>query len=105
MPIQIFFTKLSPENDPMFNEKARKVFMEFISKREALLKKHGIKGIGGWFVPMEHLLLVIDEAPSLDAFQKFLMEPEWMALLAYGTVETKIALSAEEATKMLRQAK
>ena len=47
------------------------------------VEKHGIKSIGSWFVPMEHLLIVIDEAPSLDASQKFLMEPEWMALLAY----------------------
>jgi hypothetical protein len=33
------------------------------------------------------------------------MEPEFMACFAYMTVETKVALSAEEAMKMLRQAK
>jgi hypothetical protein len=105
MPIQIFFLKSSPENDAMFNEKARKVMMKLISKRDGLLKKHGIKSLGMWVVPIEHLIIIVDEAPSLDAFQKLLMEREFMACFAYMTVETKVALSAEEAMKMLRQAK
>jgi hypothetical protein len=105
MPIQISFIKSSPENDAMFNEKARKVTMELMSKRDGLLKKHGIKSLGMWVVPIEHLVIIVDEAPSLDAFQKLFREPEFMACFAYMTVETKVALSSEEAMKMLRQAK
>ena len=46
MPIQIFFIKGSPESNPMFNEKARNVMMEMVSKRDELYKKHGIKELG-----------------------------------------------------------
>ena len=105
MPIQIFFNKTSPETDPMFNEKARKVMMDLMSKRDGLLKKHGIKELGNWFVPSEHLVIIVDEAQSLDDFQKLAMEPEYTAMLAYLTYETKVALSAAEAMKMMKQTK
>jgi hypothetical protein len=89
----------------MFNEKARKVYMEYFSKLDGLSKKHGIKKLGGWTVYTEHLSVMVSEAPSLDAFQKLGMEPEVLALNAYETYEVKVALSAEEAMKMLKQAK
>jgi len=98
------FMWFSPENDPMSNEKARKVLMEYLSKREALLKKHGVKGLAVWLVLYEHLLISVLEG-SLDEIHKLSMEPEHMALYPYATFETKTALSAEEATKMLKQAK
>jgi hypothetical protein len=102
MPIQIFFNKWSPENDPMFNEKARKVSMELMSKRDGLLKKHGIRELGFWAIPTEHLVIIVDEAPSLDAFQKLLMEPEFIAMTAYCSIETKVAMSSAEAMKILK---
>jgi hypothetical protein len=105
MPIQINFIKASPENDPFFSEKSRKVALEWFSKRDGLLKKHGIKSIGSWNVPAEHLSIFVAEASSLDAFQKLMMEPEYIAFLGYVTVETKVALSMDDATKMLKQAK
>ena len=101
MPIQIFFNKWSPENDPMFNEKARKVSMELMSKRDGLLKKHGIRELGSWTVAGEHLAVMVYEAPSSDAFSKFLMEPEFMPVNAFETIEVKLAISNEEVAKML----
>jgi hypothetical protein len=89
----------------MFNEKARKVYMEYSSKLDGLMKKHGIKNLGGWGVYTEHLTVMVGEAPSLDAFQKLGMEPEVLAMSAYETCEVKLASSMEEAAKMLRQAK
>jgi len=105
MPVQIVFVRNSPENDVMFNEKARKVMMEFMSKRDVLLKKHGIKEIGSWLVLGEHLTIFADEVASLDDFQQFMMEPEYLAMMAYATIERKTAVSMEEAMKMLKQAK
>ncbi|MGD0804964.1 MAG: hypothetical protein ABSA11_12930 [Candidatus Bathyarchaeia archaeon] len=102
MPIQIFFLKYSPENDSRFNEKVLKVTMDLMAKREGLLKKHGIKDLGLWLVPTEHLTIIVDEASSLDAFQKLLMEPEFVAINAYCSIETKVAITAEEAMKMMR---
>ena len=66
MPIQIFFNRTSPENSPVFNEKSRKATMELFSKRAALLKKHGIKELGSWAVPAEHLIIIVDEAQNLS---------------------------------------
>ena len=89
----------------MFNEKARKVSLQLVNKMEGLLKKHGVKMVGLWQVPTEHLIFEVYEAPSLEAFQKLGREPEIQAWYAYNTTEMKIALSAEEAAQMLLQAK
>jgi len=105
MPTFLVISGHSPENCPMFNEKARKVVLQFVSKLDELSKKHGIKNLGGWDVYAEHLSVMVFEAPSLDAFQKFGMEPEIVALSAYVTYEIKSAVSMEESIKMLKQAK
>ena len=103
MPMFLLFSKHSPENCPMFNEKSRKAYTEYLSKRDELLKKHGIKMLGWWNVHMEHLIVAALEMPSSDAFQKFSMEPEFMALTAFSTYELKMASTMEEVEKMLRQ--
>jgi len=105
MAIFVMVSRHSPENCPMFNEKARKLWLEYASKSEELFKKHGAKTIGVWSVPTEHLSYWVIEIPSLDAFQKLGMEPLILALSAYETYEIKMAYSMEEATEMLKQAK
>lgn len=105
MPIFLVISRHSPENCPMCNEKARKVEMEYFNKIEGLMKKHGIKNLGGWSVYTEHLSVFAVEAPSLDAWQKCGMEPEVLALQGIETYEVKMAISMEDAAKMLKQAK
>lgn len=105
MPIFLVISRHSPEDCPLFNEKARKVYLEYFSKLDGLMKKHGVKSLGSWNVLTEHLAVIVGEAPSLDAFQKLGMEPEVMALNAYSTYEVKVASSMEDAAKMLRKAK
>jgi hypothetical protein len=105
MPIFLLISRHSSENCPLFNEKARKVSMEYFSKLDGLLKKHGVKVLGCWNVSTEHLTFAVFEAPSFEAFQKLGMEPAVLALSAYETYEVKSALGMEEIAKMLRQAK
>jgi len=105
MPTFLLISRHSPENCPMFNEKARKMILQLVNKMEELLKKHGVKMVGGWAVHSEHLMFWVYEAPSLEAFQKLGMEPELLAWYAYNTCEVKSAISSEEAMKMLKQAK
>jgi hypothetical protein len=104
MPTFLLISRHSPENCPMFNEKVRKVTLQLVTKMEELLKKHGVKMVGTWLVPTEHLMFEVYEAPSYEAFQKFGREPEILATMAYNTTEMKSAISAEEAAQMLLQA-
>ena len=87
----------------MFNEKARKITLQLVDKMEELLKKHGVKMVGLWQVPIEHLVFEVYEAPSYEAFQKLGREPVIQAWNAYNTSEMKSAISIEEAIKMLKQ--
>jgi len=104
MPIFLLISRHSPENCDMFNEKSRKVTLELMGKMEELLKKHGVKLLGGWIVTTEHLGVYAFEAPSFEAFQKLGNEPEVLATSAFETYEIKPAISFEEAVQMLQQA-
>jgi hypothetical protein len=88
----------------LYNEKSAKVYMEFMSKSEELAKKHGIKIVGGWNVHSEHLVVDVFEAPSLEAFQAFSMEPEIMNMNNWYTTEVKVAMTLEETMQCAMQA-
>jgi hypothetical protein len=105
MPIFLVISRHSPEHCPILNEKTRKVYVEYMKKVDGLAKKHGIKNLGGCAVYNEHLSVMMFDAPSLEAWEKLGMEPEILALSAYETYEVKVAISNEEAMKMLMQAK
>ncbi|MCP8308196.1 MAG: hypothetical protein H3Z52_04300 [archaeon] len=103
--IYIGIGRHSPESCPMFNEKNRKMILDAANKLEGLAKKHGVKVIGVWNVPSEHLTYFVYDAPSQEALLKFGMEPEMSAWDSFNTTEYKMAFGLEEAIKMLKQAK
>jgi len=107
MPTFLVISSHSPEYCPEFNEKARKATLEAMGKIDGLLKKHGVKLVGAWFgfVPTEHTHYMVFEAPSLEAFQKFRTEPEFLAASAHDSQETEIVKNLEEITKELQQSK
>ena len=105
MTIILEITRHSPESCPGANEKARKVILEVFGQMDELLKKHGVKVIGGWNVHPEHLIVMVYEAPSFEAFQKFRMEPEMDKLAYLQTSEIKVAASMEDVLKFLKQMK
>lgn len=104
MPTFLIISRHSPESCPMYNEKTRKVVENVAGKMEGLLKKHGVK-LQGWNVTSEHLLVLVYEAPSFEAFQKLNMEPEMQAWDSVCTNEAKVAITMEEAMKMVLEAK
>lgn len=95
----------TPENCPMHNEKARKLWLEYILKSEALFKKYGVKRIGAWMVPNEHQYVSVLEIPNLETIEKLGMEPMYFAFGAFETYEFKLAYNLEEIGQMLEQIK
>jgi uncharacterized protein YaaR (DUF327 family) len=102
MPAIIVLQRHSVENCPMNNEKMKKMASEIMDKIGALTKKHGIKMVGSWSVVREHLSIIVYEAPSVDAFLKFQMEPAIRKWQAQHTTEIKIAMTTKEAMKPLK---
>jgi uncharacterized protein with GYD domain len=87
---------------PTHNEKSRKSMAEAMSKAAELLAKHGVKMVGSWTVHSEHWTVQVYEAPSFEAMQAFLMEPEIMSLTNWQTMELKAAMTLEETWKMVQ---
>lgn len=102
MPIILKISRHSPENCPMINENAKKITSDVNNKLGKLAMKHGVKIVGGWTVHPEHLLVMVYEAASYEAFQKMLMEPEimkWMTI--QDSTEYKMAMTLEESMKLM----
>ena len=101
MAISLVISRHSPADCPKYNEKNRKVTLEFANKANELMEKHGIKSLGGWTVHPEHLIVNVLEGPSLDALDAFLREPVVMQSLDFQTSELKIATPIQQTYERL----
>ncbi len=95
-------SKHAPESCPMHNEKVKKTTEDLYAKIDALTKKYGVKVIGGWNSIPQHLVVVVYDVPSFEAFMKFSMEPEVMAWSSYHTTETSAVMTLDESMKMMK---
>jgi hypothetical protein len=105
MPTFLTIARHTAESCPMRTEKGRKLILDVTTKIEALTKKYGVKVLGMWSDPWEHLIVSIYESPSLEAFQKLSMDPELAAWNALNTTETKIGYGLQDIEKMVKQAR
>jgi hypothetical protein len=100
MPLFLQFLQHSPENCPLNNEKVRKIGLTFMSKHDQLLKKHGIKTVGAWHSAEDHVYVIVSDVPNIEAWQKFMMEPEVLNFMAYHTGHTRLVTTMDETAKM-----
>ncbi|MGA3200021.1 MAG: hypothetical protein ABSD89_11535 [Halobacteriota archaeon] len=98
----LLFWRHAAADSPAHNEKSRKSMAEYMSKAAELNAKHGVKWVGSWVVLSEHLAVDVGEAPSFEAMQALLMEPEIMSLMNWTTMELKAAMTLEETWKMMQ---
>jgi len=100
MPLILHILQHSPEDCPLNNEKVKKLSVVFMSKMGQHTKKHGIKVVGAWHSAADHTVVMVWDVPSIEAWQKFNMEPEVLDLMAYNTSEIKLVTTLEEAMKI-----
>jgi len=94
-----------PRDCPALSESARKVTLEAGSKLGELTKKHGVKAVASWVscYPPEHIAVSVYDAPTIEAFDNFLLEPVVAKYYAIqDKVEYKIAMTREEGLKLLQ---
>lgn len=96
-------SKHTPDVCPMYNDKYKKATLDLIDKIEPLASKHGMKFVGSWNVHPEHLVYNVYEAPTMEAFQQFSMEPEMVTWNAFNTSEIKMAMGYKEVGALIKQ--
>ena len=102
MPLFLAISRHAPESCPMHNEKTKKAVVDLMGKLGQLTKKHGIKMVGSWTSVPEHLMIIVYDAPNMEALMKFGMEPEAMTWSGYNTTEIKPVMTTEEVMKFLK---
>jgi len=81
----------------------RKVTLEAAVKLDELAKRHEVNMIGAWNVHSEHLGVQVFEAPSLEAFLAFSMEPEIVKREYYKTTGSKLATTFKETVELMQR--
>lgn len=99
MYVFILDMKHSPEMCPMNNDKIRKKFKEQYSKMEEIASKLEIKILLNIGVAIEHNIIIVLEAPSIEAAKNFIME---MELLSFNTITMRHAQYSDDVMKMIK---
>ena len=93
----------SPESCPMHNEKATESNCEPHGKnRNNLRGNTASKWLAVGIRYQDHLIVLVYEAPNLEALLKFSMVPEVMDWMCYHTTETMPVMTLEESMKLMK---
>jgi hypothetical protein len=92
-------SKHAPESCPVNNEKSMKAWRALHAKWEQLIKKHGVKLIGGWHDTMNHRFVIVWDG-SFEKMMELSMEPEMMAFGAIHNNEFVPVTTLEESVKL-----
>ena len=95
----------SPESCPLGNPKNLDLIMDWFEKVGSIAAKYDVKVIGVWTDRWGHTSWAIFEAPSMEKFFKFELEPVNVARVAFNSVETRMVTNAEESLSFFTQYK
>jgi len=96
MPVFIMDMKHSPEMCPMFNDKVGRMFKEQYNKIEEIADKLEIKILINLGVFNEHYILIIVEAPSIEAVESFIRE---MKFFSFNNITLRHAQYSDDIMK------
>lgn len=77
--------------------------MQWLESIEKLAAKHDVKVVGIWTDRWGHTTWTVFEAPDIDNFRKFELEPENIARLTFTSIENVIVTSANETLAFFKQ--
>jgi len=86
----------------MHNKEVLKANMDLTAKQEQIMKKYGIRLIGGWSAIIEHLQVLVYDAPNIEALTKAAMEPELALVLSYSNNKLLPVITLEETMKLMK---
>ena len=98
----LMISKHTPDKCPAYNETTKRAYAKLLANMKARQTKYGVKLIGAWTAHLEHQSYTIFDAPSLEAYQAFSMDPDILAINAGETIEVKMVTNMEEVAKMLQ---
>jgi len=81
---------------PMYNDKVRKKFKEQYSKMKEVAARLEVKILINLSVALDHTILVVVEAPSIQAVENFVME---IGAVSFNTLTVRHAQYSEDFMK------
>jgi hypothetical protein len=98
MPLFAVEMKHSPEMSPIYNDKVREIFKEMYSKMEEVKAKHEVKILSNLYSAVDHVILVVIEAPNVETVNTLLIE---VGFVSFNTIKVRYVIPSEEIVKEL----
>jgi len=86
----------SPESCPIGNPKNLQIMMDWLKKVDTIAAKHGLRVVGIWTDRWGHTSWATYETPTIEAFAKLSLEPDFMKRVTFNHIETRVVTSAKE---------
>jgi hypothetical protein len=86
----------SPESCPLGNPEKLEIMIKWLQNLDALAAKHGINVVGVWTDRWGHTSWAAYETPTMEAFAKLNLEPEFMKRVTFNDIETRTVTSSKE---------
>lgn len=86
----------APESCPLGCPKNLDTVMDWLKNLENMTAKYGIKVVGVWTDRTAHTSYAVFEAPSMDAFTKFEVDPQNIPIVTFNHVEKRVVTTASE---------
>jgi hypothetical protein len=92
----------SPESCPLGNPQNLATKLNWLEKIESLASRYGIKVLGVWTDRWGHTSWVVYQTPNMETFAKLEVEPEFIAMVTFTTIETKMVTVKNETLTFLK---
>jgi hypothetical protein len=95
----------SPESCPLGNPKNLELKLQWLENLEKNAAKHGIMVVGVWTDRSGHCSWAVYEAPNMEAFSKFELEPQNLARVTFSHIDSKLVTPAKDTLGFFNQYK
>jgi hypothetical protein len=93
----------SPESCPLGNSKNIEVLIHWLENIEKLTSAYNLTVVGAWADRPGHAIYAVFEAPSMEDFINFEVDPQNIPLLTFCHVEKRAVTSIKETLTFLKR--
>ncbi|MCL2641918.1 MAG: hypothetical protein FWD52_00145 [Candidatus Bathyarchaeota archaeon] len=95
----------SPESCPLGNPKNLDLMIQWLETLENLTAKYDIKVVGVWTDRAGHTSYAIFDAPNMEAFTQFEIDPKNIPIITLNDIEKRVITSIKETLAFFKEYK
>jgi len=94
-----------PESCPLGKPKNLDIMIQWIEGLESLTAKYAVKVVGIWVDRVGHTIYAVFDAPNMEAFTSFEIDPQNIPIITFNTIEKRVVTSIKETLAFFKEHK